>query len=86
MRLSSLILTEISSKHTQKRASLADVAWIVRADHQCSKIVLSLRDSPEQWWKSYRDTLIPFAVQFLPNGSWQNTLYRAFLPRLPFDE
>ena len=34
-----------------------------------AKVILSVRDSPEQWWKSVSSTLVPFAeFQEAKNG------------------
>lgn len=51
-----------------------------------AKIILSLRDSKEQWYKSVEQTLVPVAklmgmgAQLVP--FWER-VYRWFLPRLP---
>ncbi|KAL9056433.1 MAG: hypothetical protein Q9162_002914 [Coniocarpon cinnabarinum] len=51
-----------------------------------AKVVLSVRDSPEQWWKSVSSTLVPFAEFQERQYTWADAVWRFFMPRLRFDE
>lgn len=46
-----------------------------------AKVILTVRDSPRQWWESQMRTVMPFFDKFsLPPRTWANWLYRQFLP------
>lgn len=46
-----------------------------------TKIILTIRDSPRQWWESQMHTIIPFFEKFvLPPQTWAGWFYQKFLP------
>jgi len=51
-----------------------------------AKLILSLRDSKEQWWNSVSKTLVPFAKYHEPQQTVWAHIYRWFKPRMRFDK
>ncbi|KAL9110635.1 MAG: hypothetical protein Q9227_004812 [Pyrenula ochraceoflavens] len=51
-----------------------------------AKVILSVRDSAEQWWKSVSTTLVPFSEWHEHRGRLGDKLWRFFMPHLRFDE
>ncbi|KAF2753867.1 hypothetical protein EJ05DRAFT_504469 [Pseudovirgaria hyperparasitica] len=48
-----------------------------------AKIILTTRDSPEQWYASVQNTLVPLTRMMLPGTSLWARIYQFFLPDLP---
>lgn len=51
-----------------------------------AKVILSMRDSPEAWWRSIEQTLIPMTARFYMQSEVWKRIYNFFLPRLRFNE
>ena len=53
-----------------------------------AKVVLTVRDNPQQWWESQMRTVMPFFEKFsLPSKTWENWVFRLFLQeRTALDE
>lgn len=46
-----------------------------------AKVILTLRDSPEQWWSSQMRTIIPYFERLVVSpDTWSRWLYQQFLP------
>jgi hypothetical protein len=47
-----------------------------------AKVILTIRDSPQQWWDSMTQTIMPdvFDARYSLSKTWSNWLWRKFLP------
>ncbi|KAK5122261.1 hypothetical protein LTR85_004171 [Meristemomyces frigidus] len=46
-----------------------------------AKVILTVRDSPQQWWDSQMRTIMPFFEKLsLPPRTWTASAYRLFMP------